>query len=204
MVSKGIKKTLYIYVEANSKNNTETAYFNLLKQEYSNVNIQTLTKFKALKDKIKKNSSDRYIAVLDGDVDYNNKTKSIENRTQEIYNISKNTRIEVFISNRCWENWLILHFKKTFKPTHSNSDIDIEGYEKKTSWYTKNRKNLIENLNEAIERSKQMRELAYKDSDLDLDVNDLPDLSSKTQIRKILDLNPITFIDLLVEDIMKN
>ncbi|MFD1065992.1 RloB family protein [Oceanobacillus locisalsi] len=201
---------IHMYIEAKqNKTNTEKEYFGILNRNFENIRIEFLPSYPELQKKVreankKKNrtlfKNDEFVAILDGDIDYNNKEISMEDRIRKIEQLAKLDKVKIYLSNRCFENWIVLHYERFSKFTDHRTSFPIPDYTKTRSWYRGQRDFLLSNQETAIKNSISIRKEIYRNNQISrYAVDELPFLQSKEQIKEILELNPITYLDLLVE-----
>lgn len=203
-----IKKIFHLFVESKDKNASEFWYFQLLDRKFDNVTFSLYHKEQAFikEARKKKTKSDEFfIAVLDSDVDYNNLQISITARTKKITTIASSApNIQVYMSSRCWENWLVNHFRIFNQHTNNGTSFPIPDYVKKKDWYTKNQQVLLSSLDQAIDRCKEQRNNVYRNKSISIPINDLPDFSQHNICLNIVaNCNPISYIDLLFELVIR-
>ncbi|WP_058306706.1 RloB domain-containing protein [Gracilibacillus massiliensis] len=200
----------HLYIEANQhQQNSEQRYFSELNRQFKHINIDPNLSLSELKKKAKMSKKkkyqdqfklDHFAAIIDGDIDYNNYEKSADARIKEISKICNDADISIYLSNRHWENWIVLHYQYFQKFTDNNTMLPIPNYEKTKKWYRTHKDTLFDKMEKAIKNSKNLREVQYLNNNYnDTDLNLLPAYQNKSDIKKILDLNPITYIDILLD-----
>lgn len=199
------KKVIHIYVESKQKKiSSEKWYFQALERQLENVTFEFYhkhTQFRTLAKK-NKNANEYFAAVLDVDIDYNNIEASKKTRMDIIERFAKTPNVEVYLSSRCWENWLVAHFQSFNTFTTNNTEFPIPDYKKQRDWYTSNRDLLLISLLEAVQRCAQQRIIAYRDNNISLNPKNIPDFTQRAlALRIIEDCNPISYIDLFIEKI---
>lgn len=202
------RPVFHMYIESfQDKINCENEYFSRLARRLNNITIRIIKKEsefkKILKEANKKKNRgkyqyDHFIAIFDGDIDYNDREHSLNNRRNVIENLAKDSRVKIIISNRCWENWISLHFEKFNRFTESGTSFPIPSYEKSKSWYLNNFSVLYEKIDTAIENSQWLRKMKYQDMQFNKDTNQIPNYKNKQEISIVLAMNPITYVDLLI------
>lgn len=203
-----------MYIEAKqNKTNTEKECFGALNRTLVNIRIEFLPSLQELTKRVreankKKNrtlfKNDEFVAILDGDVDYNNKGISTESRIREIEQLAKLDKVKIYLSNRCFENWIVLHYGRFSKFTDHRTTFPIPGYTKTRAWYREQRDFLLRNQKTAINNSLSIRKEVYRNNQISkYAIDELPSFQSKEQINEILELNPITYLDLLIEMLNK-
>ncbi|HHU18871.1 MAG TPA: RloB domain-containing protein [Bacilli bacterium] len=162
-------------------------------QEFKNV-------LKDAKKKInrKKYQYDHFIAIFDGDIDYNDREHSLNNRCKAIESLAQDSQVKIIISNRCWENWIALHFEKFNRFTEPGTIFPIPNYEKSKPWYHNNFATLYEKTDTAIENSQWLRKMKYQDMQFNQDIKQNPNYKDKQEISTVLSMNPVTYVDLLI------
>lgn len=201
---------IHMYIEAKQNQmNTEKEYFGALNRTLENIRIEFVPSFQELRKKVKeadkkKNrplyKNDAFVAILDGDIDYNNKDISIQARSREIEQISNLDRVKIYLSNRCFENWIVLHYQRFSKFTDQRTSFPIHDYAKTKAWYRESREFLLSNQETAIKNSLSLRKEVYRNNQISrYAVEELPAFQSKELIIEILELNPITYLDLLIK-----
>ncbi|GAE94593.1 hypothetical protein JCM21714_3765 [Gracilibacillus boraciitolerans JCM 21714] len=200
----------HLYIEANQhQQNSEQRYFSELNRQFKHINIDPNLSLTDLKKKAKISKKkkyhdqykvDHFAAIIDGDIDYNNYEKSVEARIKEISKICHDTDISIYLSNRHWENWIVLHYQSFQKFTDNNTMLPIPDYEKTKKWYRKHMNSLFKNMDKAMKNSKKLRQIQYLNNNYNYtDINHMPSFQNKNDIKKILELNPITYIDILID-----
>lgn len=199
------KKIFHIYVECKqTKLSSEVWYFQILQRALKNVVFNYYhsdVKFRKLA-KTTKDSNQYFVAVLDVDIDYNCVEKSKKDRVDIIQKFANSPNVEVYISSRCWENWLVSHFQIFNTFTVKDTPIPIPDYRKKREWYTSNQKNILDSMVVAVERCKKQRFNAYENNEILIANNILPDLKDRKLCLQIVEnCNPISYMDILIEKI---
>ncbi|MGR5963360.1 RloB domain-containing protein [Bacillus paranthracis] len=188
------------------KDSSEIWYFQILQRHLDNVTFEFYTKqteFRRLAKK-NKNEDECFVAVLDVDIDYKNLEVSKKARMDIIELFAKSPNVEVYLSSRCWENWLIGHFVDFNQYTTNDTHIPIPDYKKQRKWYTANQDLLMATLNMAIQRCVKQRRVGYDHNCIPADCDEIPDLKIRSLSLKIIELcNPISYIDILIKKIYK-
>lgn len=205
---KSIKKIFHLYAESNNKNVSEFWYFQVLDREFDNVSFvyyNNEQSFIKEANKKKKKSDEFFIAIMDSDIDYNNVAVSVAARTKTITRLAKSSpNIDICLSSRCWENWLVKHFQIFNQHTINNTNIPIPDYSKKRSWYTKHQKVLLSTLADAVARCKKQREILFSNNGISFAVDELPDFSQQSTCTFLINnCNPLSYMDLIIEKIEK-
>lgn len=169
-------------VSSSSKAGRKTDPLNLMKKacEYKSNNSDILN----YKD------GDRIWCVFDVDIDYENENSKTSKYDQilKVTNIAKKRKIDLGISNPCFELWYLLHFEYTTAFFKSYEDVEgrlnrnITNYSKSGNIYP-----IIKDKTEfAIENANKLKKYY---ADLEMDV---------TNPKDIIDCNPYTNIQNLV------
>lgn len=203
---------------------TEIDYFKNFNQKYVNVDVKPLDRYSVGKNKSRKTDplnlvekaidyvenkydinekdGDRIWCLMDIDLNYNN-PNPIDSRIQEIqkaftrsedFRKRSTIKINLGLSNPCFELWYLLHFKYTtanMKDYDSvkkrlEKDTPLSEYEKNKSVYSQ----IHDNTLTAIKNSEKLRN-HYKFYNNILEIN-------HTTINEFVKSNPITNIDILV------
>jgi|GEM_PF-4217436 len=196
-----IKKAFHIYVECKSKKkSSEIWYFQCLSRNLSNITFVYYHNKNQFFTNARKNKDEKvfFVAILDVDLDYNNLNLSINARKEVIDQFLKKD-IEVYLSSRCWENWLVNHFEEFNVFTSNGTKIPIPNYEKKREWYTTNYQILNESLPLAVRRSHELRSKQYDNQLIDFDTGTLPSYDDNKIVLLIIEhFNPISYVDLFI------
>lgn len=123
---KSLKEMVYILVEGQEGNKSETTYFGIINRLQNNKTIRPLTKKRTIANEISgtKKENIRKIVVCDTDI---NETHNIQTFESELSSYVKDGYI-VYISNKNWETWIASHFGNSLP----------EDYQKTESWYLTN------------------------------------------------------------------
>lgn len=202
MRRRSYKPVLYLYLEAKKAHlATESHYLNNIAREYD-IKVQPFSSLSKLKVAIKnKERNDLVVAVIDVDVDGGNKGVSLQAREKEILKIGKAIpEIEIYLSNRFWENWVVYHFKDYSRFAESADDSPIPDYLKHKDWYTKNRTHLLETLPVAMDRSRNRRRNLGRQWDNHFE-DQLPTIYPGF-LKQMYDSGAFSYVDLLVEKII--
>lgn len=199
-----LKPKLYIFTNCLKKNcSTEIWYLNILKRKYR-FTFENIIKVDDFLKKSKSRNSELgkiyYIAIIDVDIDYNDLENSIKARCHDLGKLFSNDKIYVVLSNRCFENWLVYHFSDWNQYTTNCTKIPILQYEKKSNWFMKNDSYLINTIEIAQQRARKRR--ACTDIDIK-DFNDLNQNYKKEIISLMVNTNPFTNFDLLIDELVK-
>ena len=209
---------------------TEINYFKNFNQKYVNVDIKPVDKNSTGKNKSRKTDpvnlvdkaieyidnkydineadGDRVWCLMDIDLNYNNPSP-LESRVQEFqraykksekYRKDSNVKIILGLSNPCFEVWFLLHYKYTTGNLKNynaikerlEKDTPINDYEKNKSIYSI----IHDETSVAIINSQRLRNHYENLGKNILDVN-------LNTIKDIVESNPYTNIDILVEYIEK-
>ncbi|PGX09285.1 RloB domain-containing protein [Bacillus sp. AFS033286] len=204
-MSRSPKKVIHIYVECKQKKIcSEKWYFQALERQLENVTFEFYEKHTQFRKLAKKNddANEYFAAILDVDIDYNNIEASKKARMDIIELFADTPNVEVYLSSRCWENWLVAHFQSFNTFTTNNTEFPIPDYKKKREWYTSNRDLLLSSLLEAVQRCAKQRVIAYRDYNIPLKPEEIPDFTQRALALRIIEnCNPISYIDLFIEKV---
>lgn len=204
---------------------TEINYFKQFNQKYVNVDVKPIDKNSAGKNKSRKtdpsnlvdkaieyidnkydineDDGDRVWCVMDVDLNYNN-PNPIESRTQEIqkaytkvenYKKKSKVKINLGLSNPCFEIWYLLHYKYT-SANLKNYDAVKERIEKATPLkeYKKNKSIYSIIHDQTTIALKNCEKLRSYHEDLGKNMSDI----NLNNIKDIIKSNPYTNVDILV------
>jgi hypothetical protein len=209
---------------------TEINYFKQFNQKYVNVDVKPVDKNSAGKNKSRKTDpsnlvdkaieyidnkydineedGDRVWCLMDVDLNYNN-PNPIESRTEEIqkaytkvenYKKKSKVKINLGLSNPCFEIWYLLHYKYTTANLKDydavkeriEKDTPLKEYEKNKSIYSIVHGQTLTALRHCEKLKKNYEELGNDISDINLN-----------NIKDIIKSNPYTNVDILVGYIEK-
>lgn len=209
---------------------TEINYFKQFNHKYVNVDVKPIDKNSAGKNKSRKTDpsnlvdkaieyidnkydineedGDRVWCLMDVDLNYNN-PNPVESRTQEIqkaykkvedYKKKSKVKINLGLSNPCFEIWYLLHYKYT-TANLKNYDAIKERIEKDTPLkeYEKNKSVYLTIHDQTASAIMNCEKLRKYHEDLGKNILDI----NVNNIKNIIKSNPYTNVDLLVGYIEK-
>jgi len=169
---------------------------------------------KQLRNKFKKNSTnskDLFYIVLDTDFYTSGKTNHIIiKQINELYNEYKHN-VKYILSSRSFEVWLCMYNQSLYTKQFTtkadlNTDVD-SSYDKSEKWYISNKKKLFDGYLEAKVSSIRSKQSVFNSSSppppTSNDIVDLlPDLSNQGLVSYLVNTNPFTYFEHLIEDLL--
>jgi|GEM_PF-5029386 len=196
------KQTPLILVVCEDKN-VEPAYFNKLKEVYSNILEKKGNKRTDPVNIVKRAIRERKNLLENDKISPYSKTWCVfdvdNNNQQQIYDAlksAKDNKINIALSNPCIEFWFLCHYKNPSSRKYSNSDETLEALKQKCPAYDKTKKT-ITHLKEFLNYVSQKKIIknAIKEAKKINKIHSSPD-------KYHLSRNPSTNIVELIEEII--